>query len=51
MWTNVSILYIGTGASVTGKDPIPNKDINKLITKQYQSLPPIQAKYHPGFGP
>ena len=30
-------------------DPIPNQDINILITKKYQSLPPHLAKYPPGF--
>ena len=30
-------------------DPIPNQDINILITKKYQSLPPHLEKYPPGF--
>ena len=29
------------------KDTITNQDINRLITKQDPSLPPIIAKYHP----
>ena len=33
------------------KDPISNQYINKLITEQYPSLPPIKAKYTPGFKP
>ena len=31
------------------KDPIPNQDINRLITKKYQSLPPHLAKFPPVF--
>ena len=69
--TDVSILFVGTGASVTTekripgkkrnmKSPamsspikyhIPNQDINRLITEKYASLPPINAKYPPGFKP
>ena len=31
------------------KDPIINQDINILITKKYQILPPHLAKYPPGY--
>ena len=31
--------------------PIPNQDINILITQQYPSLPPIKAKYTTGYNP
>ena len=30
-------------------DPIPNQDMNILINKKYQSLPPELAKYPPGY--
>ena len=30
-------------------DPISNKDINRLITKKYPSLPPYLSKYPPGY--
>ena len=33
------------------KDLIPNQDINRLITKQGPSIPPIKAKYPPVFKP
>ena len=33
------------------KDPIPNQYINKLITKQDPSLPPIIEKHTPGYKP
>ena len=69
MRTDVSIVSVGTGASVTPekytprnkrsmkptamlpprKDPIPNQDINILITKKYQILSPHLAKFPPGF--
>ena len=31
------------------KYPIPNQDINRLITKKYQSLPPHLEKFLPGY--
>ena len=33
------------------KDPIPNQDINRLITEQDPILPLIQSKYPPVFKP
>ena len=33
------------------KDPIPNQDINILITEPYPSLPLIIEKYPPGYQP
>ena len=29
--------------------PIPNQNINILITEKYQSLPPYLSKFPPGF--
>ena len=31
------------------KDSIPNQDINRLITEQFPSIPPIISKYPPGY--
>ena len=31
------------------KDPITNQYINRLITEQDPIIPPIKAKYYPGF--
>ena len=33
------------------KYPIPNQDINRLITKKYANLSPIKAKYPSRFKP
>ena len=33
------------------KDPIPNQYINRLITKQYPSLPPVIEKHPSGYKP
>ena len=68
--TDVSILSVGTGASVTPelripkkknikqpamsrprKDSIPNQDINRWITQQDPSLPPIIEKYTTEYKP
>ena len=32
------------------KDPISNQDINRLISKKYQSLTQHLSKYTPGYG-
>ena len=37
--------------SSTRKDPIPNQDINRLMTRQDPSISPIIAKYPTGYKP
>ena len=37
--------------SLPWKDKIPNQDINRLITDQDPSLPPIIAEYTPRYKP
>ena len=36
-------------ASPPRKDPIPNQDMNMLITVKYQSLPPQLPKFRPRY--